>query len=148
MEIKNEIQSDCACLNDVVKILFDNNINIKAMRDVTRGGLGTVLNELAEASDCRLEISEETLPVDSDVKAFSDILGLDPLYMGNEGKIIIVVSDENARKAISLMKSTKNAKNTAIIGKAIDGKGVIMKTRIGGVRMIDILYGEGLPRIC
>jgi hydrogenase expression/formation protein HypE len=148
LEIQNDIQSDCACLNDVTKILFDNNISVKAMRDVTRGGLGTILNELAEASNCQIETSEESLPIADDVKGFSDILGLDPLYMGNEGKIVVVVSSSDAQKAVFFMKSTTNAKNTAIIGKATDGKGVIMKTRIGGTRTIGVLYGEGLPRIC
>jgi hydrogenase expression/formation protein HypE len=148
MGIENGIKSDCACLSDIAQSLFENGINVKAMRDVTRGGLGTVLNELADASRCGIEISELCIPVDSEVKGFCDILGLDPLYMGNEGKMVAVVSGDDAEKAISLIKNTYNAKNAVIIGKAVKGKGVIMKTRIGGERIVDVLYGEGLPRIC
>jgi hydrogenase expression/formation protein HypE len=148
MDIENNIKSDCAHLSDVTKVLFENGINVKAMRDVTRGGLGTVLNELAEASSCRIEISESDIPIDKEVKGFCDILGLDPLYMGNEGKMVAVVSESDAAKAVSIIKSTNNGQNAAAIGKAVAGSGVIMKTSIGGVRTIDVLYGEGLPRIC
>jgi hydrogenase expression/formation protein HypE len=148
MGIENSIKSDCACLNDITETLFDNGINVKAMRDVTRGGLGTVLNELADSSACSIEISEMDIPVDGEVKGFCDVLGLDPLYMGNEGKMVAVVSEEDAEKAVLLMKDTESAKNAARIGKVTKGKGVVMKTRIGGERLVDVLYGEGLPRIC
>jgi hydrogenase expression/formation protein HypE len=148
MDIKNEIMSDCACLSDVVNTLFDNNIQVKAMRDVTRGGLATVLNELTEASGLCIELTESSIPVSGTVRSFCDILGLDPLYMGNEGKMAVVVRGADAEKALFLMKSTKNGKNAAIIGKAVKGRGLVMKTLIGGTRSLDSLQGEGLPRIC
>ena len=148
MGIENNIKSDCACLNSIVKSLFDNGIAVKTMRDVTRGGLGTVLNEIAEASQCSIEIREEALPVNPEVKGFCDILGLDPLYMGNEGKMITVVSSGDAERALKLIKDTPHGKDAAIIAKVSAGKGVMMKTRLGGSRIVDVLYGEGLPRIC
>lgn len=148
MEIENTIESDCACLTSIPKILFENNINVKTMRDVTRGGLGTVLNEIADASKCGIEMFEESIPIDPQVKGFSDILGLDPLYMANEGKMIVIVPGEDAEKALELMKGTPYGKNAAIIAKVMTGKGVTIKTRLGGSRVVDVLNGEGLPRIC
>jgi len=148
MEIENRIESDCACLNSLVNGLLENNIRVKAMRDVTRGGLGTVLNEIAEASGCGIEIKEESLPINPEVRGFCDILGLDPLYMGNEGKMIAVVAAEDAEKALALMRKTEYGVNVAMIGHVTEGKGVVMKTRLGGSRVVDVLYGEGLPRIC
>ena len=83
MQIENDISSDCAALNDIVEALFDEGIDVRTMRDVTRGGLGTVINEIADSSGCMIELDEEAIPVAGDVRGFSDILGLDPLYMGN-----------------------------------------------------------------
>lgn len=148
MGIENEIKSDCAPLNKVVNILFENNIKVKAMRDITRGGLGTILNEIANASNCLATIEESLLPVDSKVKALCDVLGLDPLYMANEGKFLAVVDKNDAQKATELLKKCEYGKNAAIIGFMENGSGVTMKTRLGGERIIDVLYGEGLPRIC
>lgn len=148
MKIKNNIQSDCAALNRLVEAIFDAGINVKAMRDVTRGGLGTVLNEISSSSCCGIEIREDTLPVDPEVRAFCDILGLDPVYMGNEGKMIAVVDKDDADKALMIMRSCELGKNAAVIGSFGSHKDVLMKTRLGGTRKIDMLYGEGLPRIC
>lgn len=148
MEIENNIRSDCAFLNPIVNSLFENGIRVKTMRDVTRGGLGTVLNEIADASKCRIEMKEDSLPVHPEVRGFCDILGLDPLYMGNEGKMIAVVAKEDAEKALELMRRTECGKDAAIIAEAAAGRGVVMKTRLGGSRVVDVLYGEGLPRIC
>lgn len=148
MGIDNSIKSDCACLNPLVNILFENGIRVRAMRDVTRGGLGTVLNEIADASECGIEIMESSLPVSPEVRGFCDILGLDPLYMANEGKIIAAVAPGDAEKALDLMRQTGCGRDAAIIARVVAGKGVVMKTRLGGTRVVDVLYGEGLPRIC
>ncbi len=148
MKIENDIKSDCAPLNSIVFGLLDNGIKVKAMRDVTRGGLGTILNEIALSSNCSMEIVEKDLPVSETVRSFSEILGLDPLYMGNEGKMLAIVSEEDADKAIKIMSKITCSKDSVIIGKIVEGKGVYMKTTLGGKRVIDILYGEGLPRIC
>ena len=148
MEIENGIKSDCACLNPIVNSLFENGIRVRTMRDVTRGGLGTVLNEIADSSNCRIEIKEGSLPVDQEVRGFCDLLGLDPLYMGNEGKMIAVVAGEDAEKALELIRKTGLGADAAVIADVTAGKGVVMKTRLGGSRVVDVLYGEGLPRIC
>lgn len=148
MEIENDIQSDCAALNDIVDALFENGIRVKTMRDVTRGGLGTVLNEIADSSSCMIELDEEAIPVADNVRGFADILGLDPLYMGNEGKLIAVVPEADAERALEIVKNTVHGRNAAIIGYAREGSGAYIRTRLGATRRFDVLYGEGLPRIC
>lgn len=148
MNIENNIKSDSAVLADIPEALYSNDIKINVMRDVTRGGLGTVLNEIADSSNISIEIMESDIPVDSEVKGFCGIMGLDPLYMGNEGKMIVVVDGADADKALDLIRDTENGKNATIVGYAKTGSGVFSKTKIGGTRKIDLLYGEGLPRIC
>ncbi len=148
MDIGNDIKSDCAALGDVVEGLFEKKVCVRAMRDVTRGGLGTVLNEIADSSGCMVEVDEESIPVLDEVRGFSDILGLDPLYMGNEGKMIAVVSSEDAELALAAMRDTEHGKDAAIIGRIKSGSGAYIKTRLGATRRFDVLYGEGLPRIC
>lgn len=148
MEIENDIKSDCGCLSDLTEALFGKNIQVKTMRDVTRGGLGTILNEIADTSGCKIELDEESIPVDDEVRGFADILGLDPLYMGNEGKMIAVVPEDQAQEALELLRRTEHGRHAAIIGKIAEGSGTYITTRLGGNRVLDVLYGEGLPRIC
>ena len=148
MEIDNEIHSDCGCLKDITEALFGAGIEVRTMRDVTRGGLGTILNEIADTSRCRIELSEESIPVSDEVRGFADILGLDPLYMGNEGKMVAVVPAAQAEKALELMRGTEHGKDAAIIGEIKEGTGTFLTTRLGASRVLDVLYGEGLPRIC
>ena len=148
MQIENDISSDCAALNDIVEALFDEGIDVRTMRDVTRGGLGTVINEIADSSGCMIELDEEAIPVAGDVRGFSDILGLDPLYMGNEGKMIAVIPADQADRALEIIRGTVHGKNAAVIGYAREGSGAYIKTRLGATRRFDVLYGEGLPRIC
>lgn len=148
MEIENNIKSDNAPLTDIVKNLIDGGIDIHCMRDVTRGGLGTVLNELANASRKGIEIEESAIPISDEVKAFSKILGLNILHMGNEGKLVAVVPSEQADKAVEIMKQSKYGESTAIIGKVTNGDGVTLITPLGGQRKVNVLIGEGLPRIC
>ncbi|WMJ86106.1 hydrogenase expression/formation protein HypE [Anaerocolumna sp. MB42-C2] len=148
MGIENTIQSDCAPLRSIVKNLLEHNIRVHCMRDVTRGGLATVLNEVSQSSSCCVEIYEDSIPVSAQVKGFCDILGLDPLYMANEGKMIAVVPENQAEKALAIIKKSRYGANAQIIGKITKGSGVTMTTSLKGSRIIDILYGEGLPRIC
>ena len=148
MQIENDISSDCAALNDIVEALFDEGIDVRTMRDVTRGGLGTVINEIADSSGCMIELDEEAIPVTGDVRGFSNILGLDPLYMGNEGKMIAVIPADQADRALEIIRGTVHGKNAAVIGYAREGSGAYIKTRLGATRRFDVLYGEGLPRIC
>lgn len=148
MEIENDIQSDNAPLTDIVRNLINGGIDLHCMRDVTRGGLGTVLNELANASQKQIEIEETAIPISDEVKSFSKILGLNIMHMGNEGKLVAIVPSEQANKAVEIMKNSKYGENATIIGKVTSGEGVILNTRLGGQRKVNVLIGEGLPRIC
>lgn len=150
MSITNTIKSDCAPLHGIVSALLENKIRVKAMRDVTRGGLATVLHEFAAASQKCLRIEEEQIPVTAQVKGFCGILGLDPLYMGNEGKMVAVVAAEDAQKALDCMKSSPYGKDAAIIGQVTSEEEgtLLLTTASGGTRILSELYGEGLPRIC
>ncbi|MEI7884451.1 MAG: hydrogenase expression/formation protein HypE [Clostridia bacterium] len=148
MEIENDIMSDCAPLTAIVKNLINNKINVCCMRDVTRGGLATVLNEIAASSMCGVHINEDALPISLEVRGFCNVLGLDPLYMANEGKMVTVVPQKQADRALEIVQKSKYGKNARIIGKITDGQDVYMTTRMQGKRQIDVLYGEGLPRIC
>lgn len=148
MEIENNIKSDNAPLVEIVKNLIDGGIDIHCMRDVTRGGLATVLNELASASNKGIEVEEAKIPVADEVKAFSKILGLNILHMGNEGKLVAIVPREQAEKAAEIIRNSKYGENAAIIGTVTSGEGVSVITPLGGRKKVNVLIGEGLPRIC
>ena len=150
MGIVNEIKSDNAPLGEIVEALFDAGVDVHTMRDITRGGLATVLKELAATSNTTIELEEEKLPVIPQVKDFCGLLGLDPLYMGNEGKLVALVPAEEAEKAIDAIRSAKYGSDACIVGYVNDaapGK-LHIRTRIGGIRNLEVLQGEGLPRIC
>ena len=235
MGIRNSIASDCALLSPIIDALREAGVSVHAMRDVTRGGLGTVLNELAVASGVSITLEEESIPASPAVRAFCGIMGLDPLYMGNEGKLVMAVSPGDLERALAAVRSTRIGRDAAFIGTAMptakpaqetfagmamptakpaqetfagtamptakpaqetfagtamptakpaqetlvggsvsgdgspsgennpSGEGgapgkarlpgtgiapVTMRTRVGGTVRIDVLYGEGLPRIC
>jgi hydrogenase expression/formation protein HypE len=154
MEIRNTIESDNAPLVEMVQNLLNNGIHVHVLRDVTRGGLATVLKELAASSGQLFEIREDALPVDPQVRDFCGLLGLDPLYMGNEGKMVAIVAAEDADRALTLIQRAKYGAHAAIIGEVKEPKTeeergrLILRTRIGGKRNLDVLQGEGLPRIC
>ncbi len=148
MNIENGIKSDNAPLGEMVRKMLKEGIELHCMRDITRGGLATVLNELAKASNVSIELRQSSIPVDSEVKAFAEILGLDVLYMGNEGKLAAVVPSSQAQKAVEIIRGCRYGENACIIGEVKDGRGVNLITALGGVRKINVLYGEGLPRIC
>ncbi|MBR4706482.1 MAG: hydrogenase expression/formation protein HypE [Pseudobutyrivibrio sp.] len=154
MGIKNSIESDNAPLQEMVKKLVDSKIPVHVLRDVTRGGLATVLKELALSSGLRFDLFQDKLPVDPQVQSFCGLLGLDPLYMGNEGKMVAIVPKEYAAEAVEIIRSCKYGENACMIGAVnlpedeTEEGALIMKTAIGGRRFLDILQGEGLPRIC
>ena len=149
MEIENQIKSDCAPLGEMVGRMQKEGVEIHTMRDVTRGGLATVLNEISDTSGCGMNLQEERIPVSKEVKAFCNILGLDPFYMGNEGKMIAIVKKEHAQLALSCMRESRYGKDAAIIGEVTgSGEKVTVETALGGKRILTVLYGEGLPRIC
>ncbi len=148
MGIENGIRSDNAPLGEMVGAMLGAGLELHAMRDVTRGGLGTVLNELADASGCAFEIYEDKIPVSEEVASFTKILGLNIMHMGNEGKMVAVLPEAQAEAACDIMKSCRYGENAAVIGTAAQGAGVSMVTRLGGKRGVGVLMGEGLPRIC
>lgn len=148
MNIENAIVSDCAPLNEMVQKMLKSGIHLHTLRDVTRGGLGTVLCELADASGWGVRIYEKQLPVHDEVSAFAKILGLNVLHMGNEGKLVAVMPAREAQQAVQIIRSCSYGREAAVIGEVTETKGVRMCTALGGERQIDVLYGEGLPRIC
>jgi len=148
MNIKNDIASDAAPLTDMVSALVKNNVPLRAIRDVTRGGLATVLHELSSSAGLLAEIDEQYLPVSESVSGFCKILGLDPLYMGNEGKMAVIVPPEYTDVTIEIMKKSAYGENSAVIGRFVNGSGVTLVTKIGGRRKVAPFIGEGLPRIC
>lgn len=148
MNIESNISSDVQLLNRPVFSLLKHGIRIKAMRDVTRGGLATILNEIIQRSKCGMDIYEENIPVNEEIQVFCSILGLDPMYMSNEGKFIVVVDRKDADAALELMHQTKEGKNASLIGYIKEEKSVHLITQLGARRNLDMLYGESLPRIC
>lgn len=148
MHIENKIKSDNAPLGEMVRAMLKAGIELHCMRDVTRGGLGTVLNELAKASRVNIELREESIPVDAEVSSFAKILGLDILHMGNEGKLVAVMPMEQAEQAVGIIRRCRYGENAQIIGTVKHGSGVTLITPIGGKRQVNVLYGQGLPRIC
>ena len=150
MGIENTIVSDAAPLNDICSKL--KRFRVHAMRDITRGGLSTILHEIASACGCRMVINEASLPVSAPVRGLCDILGLDPLLMGNEGNMAVFLPSDEAEEAVKIIRSSQYGQNAAIIGHTENRNGkkgdVLVKTRIGGTRLAPPLRGEGLPRIC
>lgn len=155
MGLENRIQSDNAPLGEMVQAILDSGVQVHEMRDVTRGGLATVLNEFAQDSGKIITLLEDSLPVSEEVRGFTGILGLDPLYMGNEGKMICIVPEADADKALAAMKKSRYGDHAAIIGRVTqpqEAEGerpvLLIQTAFGGRRVVGPLYGEGLPRIC
>lgn len=150
MGIENEIRSDAAPLNRMVNGLFEAGVGVRAMRDITRGGLATILEEYAHACRYGMEIRQKDIPVSVQTRGFCEILGLDPLYMGNEGKMLLVVKEEDASQALEILRESPYGEGAAMIGEVTtrhQGRAYV-KTDIGGERLLSPLYGEGLPRIC
>jgi hydrogenase expression/formation protein HypE len=150
MALDTPIESDCACLHDLIGTLLAAAPGTCSLRDATRGGLATVLNEFADAARVSIEIDEAATPLREEVKAFCEILGLDPLYLANEGKIVAVVPADEADAALSAMRAHHLGTESAIIGRVTAGEPgrVTMQTVFGGRRIVDMLVGEQLPRIC
>ena len=150
MQLDSPIESDCAPLHGLIEALLGAAPGTRALRDATRGGVATVLNEMAEASQVSIEIDEAKTPLRTEVKAFCEILGLDPLYLANEGKLVAIVPAAEAAAAVSAMKAHPFGRDAAMIGAVGGGEPgrVTMQTVFGGTRIVDMLVGEQLPRIC
>jgi hydrogenase expression/formation protein HypE len=144
------LRSDCAPLNKLVSQMLEVSSNIHCLRDPTRGGLATTLNELAHQSKAGIVIEESKIPVKEDVKAACELLGLDPIYVANEGKLVAIVDAADADNILAAMRKDVYGRDAAIIGE-VTGKHpgkVTMKTKLGPSRIVDMLSGELLPRIC
>jgi hydrogenase expression/formation protein HypE len=150
MALKTEIPSDCQSLNHLIEALLTAVPETRVARDATRGGLASALNEIADAAGVGIEIGEDVLPLRTEVKGVCEILGLDPLYLANEGTLVVFVPEDQADAAIAAMKSVEAGQGAVVIGKATTKhpKTVVMKTVFGGLRIVDMLVGEQLPRIC
>ncbi len=144
------VESDCAPLNKLVAQMLEASLNIHCLRDPTRGGLATTLNEFARQSGVGITIEEDKIPVKEGVRAACELLGFDPIYVANEGKVVVIVEANDANKVLAKMKQNIYGKDAAIIGEATNARvgRVIMKTKLGPSRIIDMLSGELLPRIC
>ncbi len=150
LEFETILESDCASLHDLTRVMLEVCPGIRCMRDPTRGGVSSALNELAAASKVGVRLREEALPVRREVSAACEMLGLDPLYVANEGKLIAVVPSEHADRLLSAMRQHPLGTNAACIGEIVDEHPgmVIMRSVIGGDRVVTMLAGEQLPRIC
>lgn len=142
--------SDCAPLNGLTARILKASNKIHVMRDLTRGGLATILNEIAQSSGLALELDEACILVRDTVKGVCQILGFDPLYIANEGKMVVIAPESEADKIVNAMKKNKYGRRSRIIGRVLKKpKGtVLLKTLTGGRRIVDMLTGEQLPRIC
>lgn len=150
MNLSTDIQSDCQPLSELMEAVLAVAPSCCACRDATRGGVASALNEIAQAANVGIEIDESVLPLRTEVKGVCEILGLDPLYLANEGTLVLFVPRNEAQAAVEAMKSTDAGREALVIGEATDKhRGtVVMKTLFGGHRIVDMLVGEQLPRIC
>ncbi|MDF2235632.1 hydrogenase expression/formation protein HypE [Albimonas sp. CAU 1670] len=150
LALSTDLQSDCASLNRLMEAALAAAPNLRCARDATRGGIASALNEIAEASACEIELSETALPLRAEVKGMCEILGLDPLYLANEGTLVCFVPEDEADAALAAMRLLPEGEGACIVGRAQEGEPgrVTMRTAFGGRRIVDMLVGEQLPRIC
>jgi hydrogenase expression/formation protein HypE len=150
LALDGDIASDCAPLNGLTRALLTACPATRFMRDATRGGVATVLNEIAEAAAVEIVIDESAVPIREEVKGVCEILGLDPLYLANEGKLVAVVPAEDADGALATMRAHplgRDARMIGRVGERVEPR-VLMRTPFGGMRIVDMLVGDQLPRIC
>jgi hydrogenase expression/formation protein HypE len=150
LEFETVLESDTAPLHDLVRLMLDACPTIRAMRDPTRGGLSSALNELADGSRVGITLDEAAIPIRAEVRGACEILGLDPLYVANEGKLIAVVPAADADRLVGTMRTHPLGSRAAIIGDVVaDHPGMVtMRSLVGGERVVTLLSGEQLPRIC
>lgn len=148
--MQGELKSDCAALNGLADAILSLGAGVRVLRDPTRGGVATTLNEFTEGTALSIELEEEQIPVRPQVRAACDMLGLEPLYCANEGKLLAVVSPEDTERVLARMRELPEGADAAVIGTVSDrhpGR-VVMKTAFGGTRILQKLAGAQLPRIC
>jgi hydrogenase expression/formation protein HypE len=150
LEFETQIASDTAALNGLVESMFSASKAIHVLRDPTRGGVASALNEIAGTARVGMVLREDSIPVREEVRGACELLGLDPLYVANEGKLLAIVDAASSERVLEAMRAHPRGRDAVIIGEVIDDHPgvVVMKSRIGGSRVVDMLSGEQLPRIC
>ncbi|MDQ3621065.1 MAG: hydrogenase expression/formation protein HypE [Verrucomicrobiota bacterium] len=150
LEFETEIASDTAPLNGLVEAVFAASNDIHVLRDPTRGGITSALTEIAQTANVGMLLDEVRIPISEEVKGACEILGLDPLYVANEGKLLAIVPPDHGERVLAAMRAHPLGRQSAIIGEITSDhpRFVMMKTRVGGRRVVDMLSGEQLPRIC
>ncbi|WGK69570.1 hydrogenase expression/formation protein HypE [Candidatus Haliotispira prima] len=150
---KGAIRSDCNGLNEQIQALLEACPGIRCMRDATRGGIAAILNEFAQSGKVKIQLKEDSLPLKAEVRGLCELLGLDPLYLANEGKFVAILPEAEAQAGLTALQSFSEAKNAAIIGRVLEPETsmapvLTMRNAFGSERLIDVPYGEQLPRIC
>jgi hydrogenase expression/formation protein HypE len=150
LEFESTITSDSACLVPLVERMTASGVDVHVLRDPTRGGVASALNEIAAASNVGVVLEEDALPVPDNVRAACEMLGLDPLYVANEGVLLAIVSGPDAARAVEALQSHALGREAAIIGRVVaePPATVLLRTALGGTRIVDLLPGDQLPRIC
>jgi hydrogenase expression/formation protein HypE len=150
LAFETPVQSDCGPVHGLARALLEGGIEVHCLRDPTRGGLASVLNEIAADAGVAIEAEEAALPVDESVSAACEILGLDPLYVACEGRLVAFVAGADGERALELLRGCPEGRGAAVIGRVLPGPDgqVILRTRMGTRRLLDLLSGEQLPRIC
>jgi hydrogenase expression/formation protein HypE len=150
LDIESDIESDTAPLAELIGVLLDATTGVRVMRDATRGGVATILNEVARASNVAIVVNEKAVPMREEVRGASEILGIDPLYVACEGRLVIIVDGAETEAALAALRSHPLGEGAAVIGAVKDDPPtlVLLKTEFGGTRIVDMLVGDPLPRIC
>jgi len=150
LDIEADVRSDTAPLNGLVAALLDAVPDVRAMRDATRGGVATILNEIARAAGVGVLVCEEDIPVGDEVRGACELLGIDPMYVACEGRLVAVVPADRASRAVEALRAHPSGSQAAVIGRVTDEQpGIVqLKTAFGGTRIVDLLVGDPLPRIC
>jgi hydrogenase expression/formation protein HypE len=150
LDIEADLESDTAPLNSLVAGLLDAVPRTRALRDATRGGVATILNEIAKAADAGVTVSEDAIPVRTEVRGAAELLGIDPMYVACEGRLVAVVPGDDAERAVAALRAHPLGEQAAVIGEVTaEQPGIVqLKTSFGGTRIVDLLVGDPLPRIC
>jgi len=150
LEFESPITSDCAPLAELVRALLDAGVDVHCLRDLTRGGLAAAMNEIADTARRQIDLEESAVPVSEAVQGACEILGFDPLYVANEGRLVAFVAEAEADRALDVMRRSPHGAGACRIGKVVEGSPglVTLRSRIGAQRVLDLLSGEQLPRIC
>ena len=150
LDIEADVVSDTAPLNGLVASLLEATSGVRALRDATRGGVATILNEIAKSADVGVHVSENEIPVRDEVRGAAELLGIDPMYVACEGRLVAVVDGDAADHALAAMRAHPLGEQAAVIGHVTAGPpGIVqLKTAFGGSRIVDLLVGDPLPRIC